>query len=263
MVPESARSPYPHSLTGLHAGFVVTTRFAEETKNGWRSGMRDLYKIGLALLLLAALSAGLDMIPVGPGRCTGSTPNSWVSAGGNLAFAQAQAPSAITAREDRALEEHCDRSAGMDLEKLAAAMDRLKNELLDLNCDPDSAFLKLWQSDGARMLGYIPGPYYGWRGTTAGCANRIRIDGDEIQSCSLRGRSPDGKPGTRRIFRVNVKTLEPLPATTGPCYGATIGDDDHDFSVGSMIEPKGCALKKPPTKKLTDIMKDADQQPKQ
>lgn len=175
--------------------------------------------------------------------------------------AQSQGPDAITERENRALEEYCERMAGLDLQKFAAALERFKSELLDLNCDADTVFPKLWQSDGAKIVGYLSGPYYGWRGTTAGCATRIRIAGDEVCSCSLRARSPDGKPDSRRIFRINVKTLDELPPTTGPCLGESYGDDQYDFSVSSMIEPKGCTLKKPATKKLEEIMKQAEQEP--
>lgn len=172
-----------------------------------------------------------------------------------IVLPQSPGPASITDRENLALQEYCERMAELDIQRLGAALERLKTELIDLNCDPDSVFPKLWQSDSAKIVRYLAGPYYGWRGTTGGCATRIRIAGDEICSCALRAPTTDGKSASRRIFRINVKTGEELPPMTGPCYGEIYGEDNFDFSVDSMIDPKECKVKSPQTKKLDEIMK--------
>jgi hypothetical protein len=170
-------------------------------------------------------------------------------------WSQSAGSSGITEREMQALEESCDRAAGSNLRKMASALERLKNELLDLNCDPDAVFAKLWQSDGPLVISYLIGPYYGWRGTTGACAVRIRIVGDELHSSSLRGKSLDGKTKARKIFRVSLTTLKELPSIVGPCIGEGYYRDMDDYcGISSMIEEKGCRLVKPSMRHIREML---------
>jgi len=86
------------------------------------------------------------------------------------------------------------------------------------------------------------------------CAVRIRIVGDELHCCSLKGDSPDGTPENRKIFRINLKTFNDLTPTSGPCTGESYHRGPEDFcSISSMLDINDCALVKPKMKAVREI----------
>jgi prepilin-type N-terminal cleavage/methylation domain-containing protein len=129
----------------------------------------------------------------------------------------------------------CDRSADADIRKLAAAVERLGNELVDLNMkfDSDSTAQQIAEQD---LLQYMVGPYYGFRGGSKKCEVLIRMFQDTagggtrwtVQGCAMKGSHPAGTQ-TRYLYRAPVAGGGDLPVTVGStgtdiCSPGTAGD---------------------------------------
>ncbi|MBI5249899.1 MAG: prepilin-type N-terminal cleavage/methylation domain-containing protein [Desulfomonile tiedjei] len=151
----------------------------------------------------------------------------------------------------------CDRSADADIRKISAAVERLGNELVDLNLkfDADTTAQQLAVQN---LLTYMVGPYYGFRGGSKKCEVLIRmgVDGTRysIEGCSMKGSHPAGS-GTRYLYRAPVAGGGDLPATvstSGLCTNASSRsatvfnaypfDDGTEYCyTESMVDPTGGA----------------------
>jgi hypothetical protein len=129
----------------------------------------------------------------------------------------------------------CSRAASADVAKLSAAIERLGNETIDLNCE-----LKPPTGD---QVPYLVGPYYGWGGTNERCQVLIRVRGDEVWSCALRGASPEG-PETRYIYRIRLDGGADLPITRGPCQGRAYGGPEQTCYTEGIVK-NDCSLRTP------------------
>ncbi len=80
----------------------------------------------------------------------------------------------------------CDRSANDDLTKVRVCIERIANELVDLDCSSLEADVSLVN------LSWLVGPFYGWSGTTTKCPVRLRLNNSntEIQTCAWAGSRP-------------------------------------------------------------------------
>ena len=139
----------------------------------------------------------------------------------------------------------CDQAAAKDLGRLGAAIERLNNELVDVKCGSAETRAKFVQSAGNDLLKALVGPYYGWSGTNRACGVKIQVLDDEVRGCATKGASPDGKEGSHYIYRVNLKTGEILPSTTGTCKGEEYGGSDAPCSTGTMINKSACTYQTP------------------
>lgn len=119
----------------------------------------------------------------------------------------------------------CDRSADADIRKLAAAVERLGNELVDLNLkfDSDTTAQQIYDEN---LLQYMVGPYYGFRGGSKKCEVLIRLGRDvnryTVEGCSVKGSHPAGT-STRYLYRAPVAGGGDLPVTVsgnGVCTAA-------------------------------------------
>ncbi|MDQ7782545.1 MAG: prepilin-type N-terminal cleavage/methylation domain-containing protein [Desulfomonilaceae bacterium] len=117
----------------------------------------------------------------------------------------------------------CDRSASADVGKVAASLERLGNELVDLNYKFDEEIADHINDNDA--LKYMVGPYYGWRGGTAKCEVLVRMGQvDErwvIMGCAMKGSHP--REGMRYIYRAPFVGGGDLPAVPAEC-GEDAGD---------------------------------------
>jgi type IV pilus assembly protein PilA len=119
----------------------------------------------------------------------------------------------------------CDRSADADIRKLAAAVERLGNELVDLNLkfDSDTTAQQIYDQN---LLQYMVGPYYGFRGGSKKCEVLIRLGRDNlrytVEGCSVKGSHPAGT-NTRYVYRAPVAGGGDLPVTVnvGECSVAS------------------------------------------
>jgi len=111
----------------------------------------------------------------------------------------------------------CDRSASADVGKVAASLERLGNELVDLNYKFDEEVAGYINTQNA--LKYLVGPYYGWRGGTAKCEVLVRmaLQGQRwvIQGCAMKGSHP--RADQRYIYRAPFVGGGDLPAIPGTC----------------------------------------------
>jgi prepilin-type N-terminal cleavage/methylation domain-containing protein len=111
----------------------------------------------------------------------------------------------------------CDRSAAADIGKLSATLERLGNELVDLNYKFEEEVASHINTKNA--LKYLVGPYYGWRGGTQKCDVLIRINQTGIrwiiQGCSIKGSHP--REGQRYIYSAPFVGGQDLPALPGVC----------------------------------------------
>lgn len=109
----------------------------------------------------------------------------------------------------------CDRSADADIRKLAAAVERLGNELVDLNLkfDSDTTAQQIYDQN---LLRFMVGPYYGFRGGSKKCEVLIRLGRDNtrytVEGCSMKGSHPAGT-STRYLYRAPVAGGGDLPVT--------------------------------------------------
>lgn len=124
----------------------------------------------------------------------------------------------------------CDRAADADIRKLSAGVERLGNELVDLNLkfDTDTTALQMYQQN---LLQYMVGPYYGFRGGSIKCEVLIRLFNEAgtsrytIEGCSMKGSHPAGTT-TRYLYRAPVAGGGDLPTTVsigGACTSASSG----------------------------------------
>jgi prepilin-type N-terminal cleavage/methylation domain-containing protein len=134
----------------------------------------------------------------------------------------------------------CDRAASGDISRLGAAVERLGNELVDLNCSALEVFLSLPAFD----ISYLVGPYYGWGGSSRKCLVLITRDlsNPELQSCAMKGSLPGG-PGTRYIYRQTLGGGTDLPAVTGACVGLEFGGPMQMCYTESLVDTITCGVK--------------------
>lgn len=116
----------------------------------------------------------------------------------------------------------CDRSASADVGKVAASLERLGNELVDLNYKFDEEIADHISDNDA--LKYMVGPYYGWRGGTAKCEVLLQMGQVNerwvIMGCAMKGSHP--RADMRYVYRapfVGGGDLPAVPATCGPDAG--------------------------------------------
>jgi prepilin-type N-terminal cleavage/methylation domain-containing protein len=136
----------------------------------------------------------------------------------------------------------CDRSADADIRKLSAAVERLGNELVDLNLkfDSDTTAQQIYQGN---MLQYLVGPYYGFRGGSKKCEVLIRIGltGTRytVEGCAIKGSHPAGQT-TRYLYRAPVAGGGDMPSTVstgGECIThATAASDFCEYPTGGATE---------------------------
>jgi len=109
----------------------------------------------------------------------------------------------------------CDRAASADIGKASATLERLGNELVDLNLkfDNDAAGYQIFSEN---LLQYLVGPYYGFRGGTLKCDVLMMISNEgsryNLQGCATKGSHPAGQL-TRYVYRAPVAGGGDLPAT--------------------------------------------------
>ena len=102
-----------------------------------------------------------------------------------------------------------DRSANADVVKVGAAIERLGNEIVDLNGNWDV----LCQAIDNTTIGWIAGTMYGFGGTNEKAGTRVWIDTTrfEIRGFALRGSRPLGV-ASRYVYRVTLCGETDLPA---------------------------------------------------
>ncbi|MEW6349293.1 MAG: hypothetical protein AB1646_09535 [Thermodesulfobacteriota bacterium] len=133
----------------------------------------------------------------------------------------------------------CDRAAVWDLNRLANALEGLRQEA--------PAGTAPWEKLDEHSLRYLVGPFYGWGGTNRKCDVRIRIlrGRGEIQACALKGSTSHEGYGTRYLYRVKLSDGTELPTTCGPCAGAAYGGPGATCHAETMLNPDG-TLRQPP-----------------
>jgi len=129
----------------------------------------------------------------------------------------------------------CDRAAKADVVRLKAAMERFATERLDKGCRTKEVT--------PEMIRYMVGPYYGWSGTNQKCSVRVRVVGNEVQSCAMQGSRP-AKANDRYIYRVNLESGPSLPAKIGPCSGQSYGGP-NDTCYNKSILDANCNIVRP------------------
>ncbi len=133
----------------------------------------------------------------------------------------------------------CDRSATGDISRLGASLERLGNELVDLNCS------SLEVAATSVDLAWLVGPYYGWGGSTRKCT--VLILGDAANriasACAIKGSQPVA--GSRYIYRQTLGGGTDLPAITGTCTGTEYGGRGQTCYTASMVSTANCALAAP------------------
>jgi type IV pilus assembly protein PilA len=119
----------------------------------------------------------------------------------------------------------CDRSADADIRKLSAGVERLGNELVDLNLkfDNDTTAQQIYTQN---LMQYMVGPYYGFRGGSTKCEVVIRLlnvgTRYVIQGCSVKGAHPAGST-TRYLYQAPVAGGGDLPTTVSVAGECTAG----------------------------------------
>jgi len=136
----------------------------------------------------------------------------------------------------------CDRSATGDISKLGASMERLGNELVDLNC----ASLDGWISTETSFnITYLVGPYYGWGGSSRKCEVLIsNITNTQLTACAMKGSHPGGS-ASRYIYRQTLGGGTDLPAVTGTCAGNEYGGRGNSCYTSSMVSTADCHWTQP------------------
>ncbi|MBI5570580.1 MAG: prepilin-type N-terminal cleavage/methylation domain-containing protein [Desulfomonile tiedjei] len=120
----------------------------------------------------------------------------------------------------------CDRAASADIGKVSATLERLGNELVDLNLkfDNDAAGYQIYTEN---LLQYLVGPYYGFRGGTIKCDVLMMISNEatryNVQGCATKGSHPMGRE-SRYVYRAPVAGGGDLPATILATCGPNKGD---------------------------------------
>jgi prepilin-type N-terminal cleavage/methylation domain-containing protein len=133
----------------------------------------------------------------------------------------------------------CDRAASADITKLGACLERMGNELVDLNC-PEF-------NPSATTISMLVGPYYGWGGSNRKCEVRITVDvvgaPTEVWGCALNGSRPSGLQ-TRYLYRTRISGGVDLPASVASaCHdGSQYGGRGNLCYTESMISST-CTIK--------------------
>jgi serpin B len=139
----------------------------------------------------------------------------------------------------------CDKTAEADMGKVQASLQRLVNEMEELNCPADEMIPHV-------KLQFVIGPYYGWRGPSRQCRVRMRKVGTELWVCTARDTWLWGSNDQRTIYRISLtdlaKDLAPVkgpcrgqeysggPSSTQRCYTSSIVTEDCKFVWGSSAE---------------------------
>jgi type IV pilus assembly protein PilA len=137
----------------------------------------------------------------------------------------------------------CDRAASGDISKLGAAVQRMGNELVDLNCTSLEDFLAISNFN----ISYLVGPYYGWGGTSKKCGVLVTRNPStpDLQACALKGSHPGGT-ASRYIYRQSLGGGTDLPAITGPCAtGQEYGGRGATCYTTSMVNTSDCTFQSP------------------
>ncbi|MFH1113533.1 MAG: hypothetical protein V1792_06395 [Pseudomonadota bacterium] len=116
-------------------------------------------------------------------------------------------------RQESAEPLECDRRCAASVGKAYIVLKRLGNEVVDLNYVFDENFVSsLVKFKG---LGYLVGPYYGWRGCDKKCGVLVRLSKHEgkwvIEGSALKGSEPE--PGARHVYGMYVTSGKDIPAT--------------------------------------------------
>ncbi len=121
----------------------------------------------------------------------------------------------------------CDRAASADIAKLGASIERMGNEVVDLNGRFDQDIADVIMPELARFVG----SYYGWGGTTSKCGVEIMFDQPqangqyEVHSCSILGSRPDtANTDFRYIYTIPFGGGIAPAATVGQCVDNTVAD---------------------------------------
>jgi type IV pilus assembly protein PilA len=137
----------------------------------------------------------------------------------------------------------CDRAASGDISKLGASVQRMGNELVDLNCSSLEEFLALSNFN----ISYLVGPYYGWSGSSRKCGVLITRNPTtpDLQACAIKGAHPGGAT-SRYIYRQSLGGGTDLPAITGPCNtGREYGGRGEICYTASMVSTLDCSFQTP------------------
>ncbi len=130
-----------------------------------------------------------------------------------------------------------------DVRRLQRAMERFAAEIRDLNCD-SATVMKEFSND---HLKYIAGPLLRMAGTNGKCKVLIRIQGNELVGCAVRGSRPNGDRDKRLIYRGAILGTTVSDPEEGACTGKQYGYFPDHLYFNSMLESKEgkCALKEP------------------
>jgi len=127
----------------------------------------------------------------------------------------------------------CDRAASADISKLGAALERMGNEIVDLNGRFDQDLAPQIMPEVARFVG----SFYGWGGTTAKCGVEIMFDQPqangqwEVHACSVLGSRPDNA-------NVNFRYIYTIPFGGGVSPAATVGQCvDNTTTDAPPVDP--------------------------
>lgn len=132
-------------------------------------------------------------------------------------------------------QEACENAAFSCVGKLRTALEKLRAEESDRDCPGNGITTE--------QLGYLVGPHYGWNGTNRKCGVLVRISGNEIHCCSLKGFQPNGH-GSRYLYRLELSSLQDLPQTIGQCSGSEYGGPDALCHTEGMLKPD-CSVRRP------------------
>ncbi len=128
----------------------------------------------------------------------------------------------------------CDRAASADLSKLGASIERLGNEVVDLNGRFDQDIATQIMPLTARLVG----SFYGWGGTTAKCGVQISytqpVTGGQymVNACAVLGSRPDNTDVTARYLYTTPWGGGVAPAASvGTCTDETTTDSPPVTSI--------------------------------
>jgi type IV pilus assembly protein PilA len=135
----------------------------------------------------------------------------------------------------------CDRAASGDISRLGAAVERIGNELVDLNCSALENFISIPSFN----ISYLVGPYYGWGGTSKKCGVIVtrKLSVPDLRACAVKGSHPSGTT-SRYIYRQSLDGGTDLPAVVGSCVpgtdGITYGGAGNTCYTSSMVDSSTC-----------------------
>jgi type IV pilus assembly protein PilA len=136
----------------------------------------------------------------------------------------------------------CDRSASADVGKVAASLERLGNELVDLNYKFDEEIANHINDNNA--LKYLVGPYYGWRGGTAKCEVLVRMGQVNarwvIMGCAMKGSHP--RADMRYVYRAPFVGGGDLPAIPATCGADATNGNSADWNVYPYPSPSSSGV---------------------